>query len=90
MRPLTDDEMRVVFEKLQVFIGQNIAKLIERSDEPYTFRLIKDRVFYLSEQQMRLATNIARDNLVALGTCFGKFTTVSFVVSILNCTHIFI
>ena len=23
---------------------------------------------------MRMATNIARDKLVALGTCFGKFT----------------
>jgi len=74
MRPLTDEEMRVVFEKLQTYIGKNIAKLIDRTDEPYTFRLIKDRVFYLSEQQMRLATNIARDNLISIGVCFGKFT----------------
>ena len=74
MRPLTDDEIRVLFEKLQLYIGQNIAKLIDRKDEPYTFRLVKDRVYYISEKQMRLATNIGRDHLVSIGTCFGKFT----------------
>lgn len=28
----------------------------------------------LSERILKLATNIPRENLVALGTCFGKFT----------------
>ena len=74
MRPLTDDEMKKLFEKLQAFMGQNIEKLIDRNDEPHTFRIIKDRVFYLSDAQMKLATNIARDNLMSIGTCFGKFT----------------
>jgi len=74
MRPLTDDEMRSFFEKLQVYIGQNIAKLIDRTDEPHSFRLVEDRVYYLSESQMKLATNISRDNLISIGTCFGKFT----------------
>lgn len=67
MRPLTDEELRAVFEKLQTYVGGNISKLIERQDEPYTFRLIKNRVYYLSEHQMRLATNIARENLISLG-----------------------
>mmetsp|Transcript_19138 Transcript_19138/g.17358 ORF Transcript_19138/g.17358 Transcript_19138/m.17358 type:complete len:104 (-) Transcript_19138:1191-1502(-) len=74
MRPLTDDEMRIFFEKLQLYIGQNITKLIDRTDEPYTFRLVKDRVYYISESQMKLATNIGRENLLSLGTFFGKFT----------------
>ena len=74
MRPLTDDEMKLFFEKLQLYIGSNITKLIDRTDEPHTFRLIKDRVYYLSESQMKLATNISRENLISLGTCFGKFT----------------
>ena len=73
MRPLTDEEMRVFFEKLQSYLGTNINKLIDRP-EPYTFRMIKDRVYYLSEIQMKLASNIGRDNLLSLGTCFGKFT----------------
>lgn len=74
MRPLTDEEMRALFEKLHIYIGQNVAKLIDRSDEAHTFRLVKDRVYYLSEAQMKLATNIGRENLICLGTCFGKFT----------------
>lgn len=74
MRPLTDEEMRVFFEKLQTYVGSNISKLIDRSDEPYTFRMIGDRVYYMSEAQMKLASNVGRDNLVCLGTCFGKFT----------------
>jgi 60S ribosome subunit biogenesis protein NIP7 len=74
MRPLTDEEMRTFFEKLQTYLGSNITKLIDRSDENYTFRLIKDRVYYLSESQMKLASNIGREQLLSIGTCFGKFT----------------
>lgn len=74
MRPLTDDEMRKLFEKLQTFIGADVQSLIDRSDEPHTFRLIKDRIYYISESQMKLATNIGREHLVSIGTCFGKFT----------------
>ncbi len=74
MRPLTDEELRVFFEKLQQFLGDSVSLLIERQDDPHSFRLIKDRVYYLSETQMKLVSNIARDNLLAVGTCFGKFT----------------
>lgn len=49
MRVLTDEETKIFFMKLSEYIGANIKFLIERSDEPYVFRLIKDRVFYMSE-----------------------------------------
>ena len=58
----------MLFEKLQLYVGKNIAKLIERTDEPHTFRLIKDRVYYLSEAQLKLASNIWRDSIISLGT----------------------
>ncbi|KAK2077826.1 ribosome biosynthesis protein nip7 [Prototheca wickerhamii] len=74
MRPLTEDETRLVFEKLHKYLGKSIKSLVERTDEPYCFRLQRNRVFYVSEKLMRRATNIARDKLVALGTCVGKFT----------------
>lgn len=64
MRPLTDDETKIFFEKLSKYIGANIRFLIERSDEVYVFRLIKDRVYYLSEKLMKLATNVGRDELL--------------------------
>lgn len=47
MRPLTDDEMKALFEKLQTYIGGNVSKLVDRSDEPFTFRMLNDRVYYL-------------------------------------------
>lgn len=74
MRPLTEDETTLVFEKLAKFIGSNIKQLIDPDGESYCFRLQKDRVYYVSEELMRRATNIGRDHLAALGTCFGKFT----------------
>jgi 60S ribosome subunit biogenesis protein NIP7 len=74
MRPLTEEETKVVFEKLANYIGKNIANLINRADEPYCFRIQKDRVYYVTERIARFATCIARPNLMSLGTCLGKFT----------------
>lgn len=74
MRPLTEDETKVVFEKLANYIGRNIANLINRADEPYCFRIQKDRVYYVSENIARYAVCVARHNLMSLGTCIGKFT----------------
>lgn len=74
MRPLSEDETRAVFEKLHKFIGKNIKALVERPDDPHCLRLQRNRVFYVREDLMRRATNVARDKLVALGTCIGRFT----------------
>lgn len=48
--------------------------LIDRDDEPYGFRLHKDRVYYASEALFKKSASIHRDKLVTVGTCFGKFT----------------
>ncbi|KAL6041722.1 ribosome biosynthesis protein nip7 [Balamuthia mandrillaris] len=74
MRPLTEEETKIFFEKLAKYLGRNIKYLIDRKDEEYCFRLHKERVYYLSETQMRKATNVARKQLISMGTCFGKFT----------------
>ncbi|NXY69588.1 NIP7 protein, partial [Glareola pratincola] len=74
MRPLTEAETRAFFEKLGRYIGENIQLLVDRPDGTYCFRLHRDRVYYLSEKLLKVATSIPRDNLVSLGTCFGKFT----------------
>lgn len=64
MRPLTDDETKIFFTKLANYIGPNIKFLIDRSDENYVFRLIKDRVYYMSEALMLMASSIGRDELL--------------------------
>jgi ribosome biogenesis protein Nip4 len=48
--------------------------LVDREDEDYCFRLHKDRVYYVSETSMRLASSIARPNLMSFGTVLGKFS----------------
>ncbi|KAI8989499.1 60S ribosome subunit biogenesis protein nip7 [Pilobolus umbonatus] len=74
MRPLTQEETKTLFEKLAKYIGSNLKHLIDRPDETYCFRLQKNKVYYLSESMMRLATNVGRDQLGSVGVCFGKFT----------------
>ena len=75
MRPLTDDELKLVFEKLAKYIGRDVEALITRVDDPHCFRVVKNRVYYISEAIMRLSTNVSRDNTVSVGTCFGKMDT---------------
>lgn len=74
MRPLTQEETRLLFEKLSKYIGENVKLLIDRPDDTYCFRLQKDKVYYVSERMLKLATNVAREHLVSVGTCFGKFS----------------
>lgn len=59
---------------LNFSIGPNVKQLIERPDGIYCFREQKDRVYYVSETILKLANTIPADNLVTVGTCFGKFT----------------
>lgn len=55
-------------------IGSNIKLLIDRPDGTYCFREKKDRVYYVSEKILNLATTLGPDHLISAGTCFGKFT----------------
>lgn len=48
--------------------------LIERPDGLYCFREQKDRVYYVSEKILKLANTIPPEQLISVGTCFGKFT----------------
>ncbi|KAH3745517.1 60S ribosome subunit biogenesis protein NIP7 [Pelomyxa schiedti] len=74
MRPLTEEETRVFFEKLANFIGRNIKLLLEREDAKYCFRLHESRVYYLREDIEHHAVSVPRDLLLSVGVCFGKFT----------------
>jgi 60S ribosome subunit biogenesis protein NIP7 len=75
MRPLTDEETLTFFKKLSKYIGKNIQYLLKRpDDEKWCFRLHNDRVYYVSEQMMLLASNFERKKVMSMGTKFGKFT----------------
>jgi 60S ribosome subunit biogenesis protein NIP7 len=74
MRPCTDEELRALLEKLMKFIGKNVELLLHKAEQPHCFRVHKGRVYYVSEQLMRMATNFKGHDLLALGTCFAKIT----------------
>uniref|UniRef100_A0A7N0UK94 60S ribosome subunit biogenesis protein NIP7 homolog n=1 Tax=Kalanchoe fedtschenkoi TaxID=63787 RepID=A0A7N0UK94_KALFE len=82
MRPLDETETTAVFEKLFKFTGNNLKNIVENPSHEgpdkqpgrYCFRLQKNKVYYVSEALVKRATNVARDKLVSLGTCVGKFT----------------
>ncbi|CCK69859.1 ribosome biosynthesis protein NIP7 KNAG_0D01070 [Huiozyma naganishii CBS 8797] len=74
MRQLTEEETKVVFEKLAGYIGRNISYLVDNKENPHVFRLQKDRVYYVPENVAKLATSVARPNLMSVGICLGKFT----------------
>lgn len=74
MRSLTEEETKVVFEKLANYIGRNIALLVDNPQAPHVFRVQKDRVYYVPQEVAKYATSVARPNLMSVGVCFGKFT----------------
>ncbi|TKA29735.1 60S ribosome subunit biogenesis protein nip7 [Salinomyces thailandicus] len=84
MRPLTDTETKTLFEKLANYTGSSLKTLLTATTpssahpsappDTFTFVIQKDRVYYVRTALANLATSIARDSLLSLGTCLGKFT----------------
>eukprot|EP00588_Corethron_pennatum_P009423 CAMPEP_0194265428 /NCGR_PEP_ID=MMETSP0169-20130528/677_1 /TAXON_ID=218684 /ORGANISM="Corethron pennatum, Strain L29A3" /LENGTH=191 /DNA_ID=CAMNT_0039005893 /DNA_START=46 /DNA_END=621 /DNA_ORIENTATION=- len=81
MRPLTEDETRILFLKLAEYIGRDVEALISAkrgnagdNSGRHVFRLHRDRVYYSSESVMRTSAGVSREELLSLGTCFGKFS----------------
>ena len=74
MRPLTEEETKTLFLKLSEYMGRSIERMINRTDERHCFRLLKDRVYYVSESSLKAAAPISKDHLLHFGTCVGKFT----------------
>ncbi|XP_055388489.1 uncharacterized protein LOC129617127 [Condylostylus longicornis] len=74
MRPLKEEESKIVFEKLAKFVGNNLVNIVDNKENPHVFRLQKDRVFIVSAKVCKFAGSVPRKNLISLGTCIGKFS----------------
>jgi 60S ribosome subunit biogenesis protein NIP7 len=79
MRPLTEQETQTVFKKLAAYTGSSLKNLIAPLDDSpnadrHVFRMSQSRVFYVRLSLANLATSIARDKLLSLGVCLGRFT----------------
>ncbi len=75
MRPLTDEETKVFFEKLSKYIGENIKDLLDRSDGAYCFRLHRDRVYYVSEKIMKQVIKVKIKYFLGLSSYFCRRLT---------------
>jgi 60S ribosome subunit biogenesis protein NIP7 len=69
-------ETKTLFEKLAAYCGSGIQDLITAgsASDRHVFRIQNSRLYYVRESLANLATSVARDNLLSLGTCLGKFT----------------
>ena len=72
MRPLTEKEAQIFFEKCAKFIGDNINQLVK--DDEYTLREHKLRVYYMRTEIANLCPTFAHKLLLSAGVCMGKFT----------------
>lgn len=73
MRPLTEEESKLVFTKLIKYMGKKVSHMID-DDEKFVFRLHKGRVYYCNENILSLANHFEKKKLISFGTCIGKFT----------------
>jgi 60S ribosome subunit biogenesis protein NIP7 len=76
MRKLTDTELHVVLRKLAEYTGSSLKDVIALDNtleaERHVFRISQQRVFHVRLSIANLATSVARDKLLSLGTCLGK------------------
>jgi 60S ribosome subunit biogenesis protein NIP7 len=74
MRSLTEAETKQLFDKLAKYVGNNAKHLIDRKDEEWVFRLHHNRIWYAPLRLVKLASTVARKNLLAIGVMFAKVT----------------
>lgn len=74
MRPLTDEETKLVFTKLAKYVGKKLSYLIENEETIYVFRLHRGRVYYCDEEMLKFISHFEKKKLISFGTCIGKFT----------------
>jgi 60S ribosome subunit biogenesis protein NIP7 len=74
MRALTEAETKALFEKIAKYIGPNTKHLLDRTDEEWVFRLHKHRIWYMPKRLAKLASCVAKKNLMGIGILFAKVT----------------
>ena len=77
MRPLTDEELSLVFQKLKKYLGANLKHLVDETSsdgDEKVFRLIKNRVYLLSTSLLKQSSAFAKELLLHCGVCMGQFT----------------
>ena len=75
MRPLTEAETKNLFDKLAKYVGPNTKHLIDqKGGDEWVFRLHKSRIWYMPAKLLKLASCVAKRNLMGIGVMFAKVT----------------
>jgi 60S ribosome subunit biogenesis protein NIP7 len=79
MRILTDEEMEIFLAKLKKFVGNNLKLLFEQEDKenPYVFRMIGKKVYYMQESLLKQASVFNKKQLILCGVCMGQFSKIN-------------
>lgn len=67
MRELKEKEAELMFDKLSKYVGDNTERLLTRTDGTYVFRVIKNRVYYMSEEMAKQCHTAASKKLIGAG-----------------------
>jgi hypothetical protein len=60
MRPLTEKEAQLFFERLVKLLGANVESLLTRDAESWTFCEQQLRVYYMGEEMARTSSSYAQ------------------------------
>ena len=76
MRPLTDEEMKLVFQKLKKFLGQNIQTMMDdkSSEAMIIFRIIGKKVYLLNDQLVKYSSVFAKEKTLHVGSYLGQIS----------------
>jgi 60S ribosome subunit biogenesis protein NIP7 len=72
MRPLTDEETKLVFEKLVKYIGKKITYMVDNEENNFVFRLHKNRVYYCNEEMIKFVINFEKKKINFVWNLFRK------------------
>lgn len=70
MRILKEEEERKVIDRLQYYVGDNMAELLST----YKLRLNNQRVFLVTDELLKASSQLGRDQIISCGIILGKIT----------------
>ncbi|KAH9386855.1 60S ribosome subunit biogenesis protein NIP7 [Nematocida major] len=80
MRPLKEEEFQKIEGKLRQYMGNNLGSFLNPVNELVYH---DQRVYYARKDLIKKASMLARESIMCIGTCMGRFTkTGSFRIKI--------
>ena len=72
MRPLTDEETKLVLEKLVKYIGKKATYMVANEEKNFVFRLHRQRVYYCDEDLLKFVGTFEKKKINFIWNMFRK------------------